>query len=382
MKLYVRFDENITFDVSAGKMIDPKSVRLGRKAKVLPFAEHISIRKLRPREKLSHKIEDRWLSSRKLSFAYIMAYFMIKNGKSVLAGFFDRGDGKYVFMEIKVGNMTIETRYMISIDSSPINFLAMAGRQYDGIFGDKDLSGEPDYISIPYERLLGEVATHVTMLQVAIVLFVVAAITGGFLYYTGVFTRREIIVLKTQKPDMPILSESDIRALSLLITNEALITYKFYVEALPEDIALKSAAFHIIPATNPAKRQNGEIIKQELKGSLSFQFESFYPYRGSKKDRDFYSFEKQIIFTKTRDDLKQASEMESMVRGNKKGFETMIDLCTVLSRGDSGWKFILDEADYKKIVRILNGIYLSPVVVDNLVITEGKTTGEFTYHKF
>ncbi|MHB8108843.1 MAG: hypothetical protein ACYDHW_02295 [Syntrophorhabdaceae bacterium] len=383
MKLYVRFDESMTFDVAAGKVIDPKSQLLGRKVKVVPFAEHISIRKLKPREKLSHKIGDRWISSRKLTFAYIMAYYMIKNEKSVLAGFFERGDGKFVFMEIKVGNMTIETRYMIGIDSTPTNFLAMAGRQYDGIFGNSSLTGEPDYISIPYEKILSEVTTHITILQAAIVLCIFAAITGGFLYYAGIFEKKKIISPETRAlSEIPPLTPADIRALSILITSEALVTYKFYVEALPEDIALKSLAFHISPVSNPTKGKDGKIGKQELTGVLAFQFESFYPFRGSKRFQEFFSFEKGITLTKTRDDLKRAVELEVRAKGNKKGFETMIDFCAVSSRNDTNWKFTLDESDYKKAVRLLNEIYLSPIVIDSLAITEGKTTGEFTYHRF
>ncbi len=380
-KLYVKFEENVVFDVLGGSITDPGGMRPGRGAKIIPFAEHISIRKLKPREKLSHKIGNRWISSRKISLAYLIACYMVKNNKSVLAGFFNRGDGKYIFMEIKIGNMTVEARYMLSIDSSPANFMAMAGRQYDGIFGDGSLMGEPDYINIPYEKLLREVTTSVNILQAAIALVVIGAIMAGGLYWAGVFTKKKVTpAVKAQvKKEIPPLSEAEIRSLSMLITHEALIKYKLYVENLPDDIALKSASFKLLPVPAPPKDQAG---KQELRGTISFQFESFYPFRGSKKNREFYTFDREIAITKTRDDVKAANELEAKLRENKKGFGTLIDFCDLTFRGDKEWKFALSENEYRRTVTILNDIYLSPVVINAMTITDEKTTGEITYYKF
>jgi len=381
VKLYVKFDDNLVFDVLAQKMIDPGMIRLGRSARIIPFAEHISIRKLKPREKLCHRAGDRWISSRRISFAYLMAYYMVKNKKSVLAGFFDRGDGKHVFMEIKAGNMTIETRYMPNVDSSPGNFMAMAGRQYDGIFGDASLSSEPDFITIPYERLLKEVTTGVTVFQAAVVLLIVTALTGAFLYYTGTFPKKTVVPHPHAKvkQGIPPLTGEEIRALSILITSEALVKYKLYVETLPEDIALKSASFRLLPIASPSQGQGG---KQELKGTLSFQFESFYPFRGSRKSGDLFAFEKELVFTKSRSDVPAALNTEGRARQNTRGFETLVDLCDVEARGDKEWKFALAEKEYKNVVRILNDIYLSPVVINSMTVSGDKTVGELTCHRF
>jgi len=376
VKLYVKFDDNLVFDVLAQKMIDPGMIRLGRGARIIPFAGHISIRKLKPREKLCHRAGDRWISSRRVSFAYLMAYYMVKNKKSVLAGFFDRGDGKHVFMEIKAGNMTIETRYMPNVDSSPGNFMAMAGRQYDGIFGDASLSLEPDFITIPYEKLLKEVTRGVTPFQAAVILLIVAAVTGAFLYYTGTFSKKTAVPRSYAevKREIPPLTGEEIRALSILITSEALVKYKLYVETLPEDIALKSASFRLLPG--------GQGGKQELKGTLSFQFESFYPFRGSRKSGDLFTFEKELVFTKSRSDVPAAMKTEGHARQNAKGFETIVGLCDVEARGDKEWKFTLVEKDYKNVVRILNDIYLSPVVINSMTVSGDKTVGELTCHRF
>lgn len=381
MRLYVKFDDNVAFDVLTQKMVDPKAIRLGRGAKIIPFAEPISIRKLKPRERLCHKIGDRWISSRRVSFAYIMAYYMVKNKKTVLAGFFDRGDGKYVFMEIKAGNMTMEARYMLSVDSSPGNFMAMAGRQYDGIFGDTSLAAEPDFINVPYERLLKEVTIGVTPFQAIVVLVVIAVITGAALNYAGVFTKKRVEPPAKARAaqEIPPLTHEEIRALSILITGEALVKYKLYVETLPEDIALRSAAFHILPVAGLPREKGG---KQELKGTLSLQFESFYPFRGSRKSGDLFIFEKELVFTKGRADVQAAMRAQARARQNRKAFETMVDLCDVAARGDKEWKFTVAEKDYGKVVKIFNDIYLSPVVINNITINDGSTVGELTCHMF
>ena len=381
MKLYIKFDDNVAFDVLAQKMVDPKTVRLGRGAKILPFAEHISIRKLKPREKLSHKIGDRWISSRRVSFAYLMAHYMVKNKKTVLAGFFDRGDGKYVFMEIKAGNMTIEARYMLSVDSSPGNFMAMAGRQYDGIFGDASLSAEPDFIDISYEKLLKEVTIGVTSFQAVVALVVVTVMMGAVLNYAGIFTKRktEPTTKAVATKEIPPLTHEEIRALSILITGEALVKYKLYVETLPEEIALRNASFRILPVAGSLR---GKEREQELKGTLSFQFESFYPFRGSKKSGDLFVFGKEIVFTKSRADMQMAMKTQARARQNTKALVTLVDLCDVAARSDREWKFTMAEKDYRNVVKIFNDIYLSPVVINSITVNEGNTAGELTCHKF
>lgn len=378
MKLYVKFEEDIVFDVLAQSMVDPRTIRLGRGSRIIPFAEHISIRKLKPREKLSRKAGDQWISSKKVSLAYLVACYMLKNKKASLAGFFDRGDGKYVFIEIKTGNMTIEARYMPGVDSSPGNFMAMSGRQYDGIFGDVSLSIEPNYINIPYEKLLSEVAIVVTPFRAAVVLIVAALATCFFLFYSGIFTEKKIKQRTGAgvKLVIPPFTGDEVRALSILITSEALVKYKLYIDMLPEDIALRSATFHIPPVSNRAGK---EVGMQELKGVLSFQFESFYPFRGSRRSGDYFVFEKEIVFVKRRNDIQKAKRVEALARRNKKGFETLIELCDVKARGDKEWKFSLIEKDYKNVVKIFNDIYLSPVVINRITVGDGKTVGELTF---
>ncbi len=380
MRLYAIFEENTVFDVIAQKIVDPKTIKLGRGNKIIPFAEHISIRKLKPRERFSHKIGDRWISSRRVSFAYLVAYYMLKNNKTVLAGFFDRGNGKYIFMEIKVGNMTIDVRCMLSVDGNPKNFMVMAGRQYDGIFGDAALSMEPDYINIPYEKLLSEVTIGITPVQAAAVLLIVAVVTCAFLFYSGVFTKKKAqpqMALKARHVIPPFTSD-EIRALSILITNETLVKYKLYIDTLPEDIALRSATIHIVPVADTGKKEG---VQQELKGVLSFQFESFYPFRGSKKSGDFFVFKKELVFVKHKSDVQKANEIIDQAKTNKKSFETLIDFCNVTARSKKEWKFAIAEKDYKNAVKILNDIYLSPVVIEKMTIGSEKIIGELTYHK-
>lgn len=381
MRLYVRFDDKVVFDVLAQKMVDPKAIRPGRGARIIPFAEHVSIRKLKPRERLSHKIGDRWISSRRVSFAYLMAHYMVKNQKTVLAGFFDRGDGKYVFMEIKAGNMSIEARCMLSVDGSPANFMAMAGRQYDGIFGDVCLAAEPDFVDIPYEKLFKETAVGITPLQAVLVLAVVGVIVAAILSNAGIFTKKatESRSKAGAAKEIPPLTDEEIRALSILITGEALVKYKLYVETLPEDVALRSAVFRILPVTGSVRGRGGE---QELKGILSFQFESFYPFRGSRRNGDLYVFGKEIVFTKNRVDVLAAMKVQAAAQQNAKALETLVDLCDVAARGEKDWKFTVAEKNYRNVVRIFNDIYLSPVVINNMTVNEGSTTGELTYHRF
>lgn len=167
--------------------------------------------------------------------------------------------------------------------------------------------------------------------------------------------------------------------MSILITGEALVKYKLYIETLPEDIALRSAVFRILPVTGSVRGRGGE---QELKGILSFQFESFYPFRGSRRNGDLYVFGKEIVFTKNRVDVRAAMKVQATAQQNAKALETLVDLCDVAARGEKDWKFTVAEKNYRNVVRIFNDIYLSPVVINNMTVNEGSTTGELTYHRF
>jgi hypothetical protein len=204
---------------------------------------------------------------------------------------------------------------------------------------------------------------------------------GAVLNYAGVFTKKKMEPRTKARAakEIPPLSHEEIRALSILITGEALVKYKLYVETLPEDIALRGAAFRILPVAGSAR---GVGREQEVKGTLSFQFESFYPFRGSKKSGDLFIFEKEIVFTKRRVDMQAAMKAENRARQNTKAFETLIDLCDVAARGDREWKFTMAEKDYRNVVRIFNDIYLSPVVIDSIIVSEGTTAGELTCHRF
>lgn len=167
--------------------------------------------------------------------------------------------------------------------------------------------------------------------------------------------------------------------MSILITGEALVKYKLYVETLPEDVALKNAVFRILSV---AGSPGGKGREQELKGTLSFQFESFYPFRGSKKSGDLFTFGKEIVFRKSRADMRAAIKAEAKARQNTKAFETLVDLCDVVARGDREWKFAVARKDYRSVVKILNDIYLSPVVIDSITVNEGNTTGKLICHRF
>ncbi len=166
--------------------------------------------------------------------------------------------------------------------------------------------------------------------------------------------------------------------MSILITGEALVKYKLYVETLPEDIALRNAVFRILPVSGSPR---GKGREQELKGTLSFQFESFYPFRGSKKSGDLFVFGKEIVFAKSRVDMQAALKAEDRARQNTRAFETLIDLCDVRPgerSGSSRWP----RRTTGIFVRIFNDIYLSPIVIDTITVNEGNTTGELTCHKF
>ncbi len=167
--------------------------------------------------------------------------------------------------------------------------------------------------------------------------------------------------------------------MSILITGEALVKYKLYVETLPEDIALRNAVFRILPVAGSPR---GKGREQELKGTLSFQFESFYPFRESKKSGDLFVFGKEIVFSKGRADMRAALNAEARARQNTKAFETLVDLCDVAARGDREWKFTVAQKDYRDVVRIFNDIYLSPVVINTITVNGGNTTGELTCHRF
>jgi len=256
--------------------------------------------------------------------------------------------------------------------------MAMAGRQYDGIFGDASLSLEPDFITIPYEKLLKEVTNGVTPFHAVAVLLIVAVAVGAFLYYEGIFTKKvEPRSHAKVKPEIPPLTGEEIRALSISSPVKPWSS-KTLCRYTSEDIALKSAP----SALAGVSRSRGQDGKQELKGTLSFHFESFYPFRGSRKSGGLFTFEEELVFTKNRRDVPAALKTEGRARQNTRGFETLVDLCDVEARGDKEWKFTLMEKDYKNVVRILNDIYMSPVVINSMTVSGDKTVGELTCHRF
>ena len=373
--MLVKFDnqnDNLIYDFIQKKFLQGKESHayIGKRKGVIPFTSSISIKKLRPNTKVNKKFGDSWLSTQKLSLAYILAGLLLKGNKTRLAGFLKKTDKNYIFLEISIVAGAVSASYRWITDT-PQDFLAIEGKSYDIIIGDPEVATE----MVDWSKLWKVYSKDIKPLQMIIASITIFSLMIGTMYMFGVIGGKKKGPSKTgtAAPEkIPPLSAGEIKILSILVTQEILQEYKIYVDSLEDtpDIAMRSATIQI---------KNSEL---NVTGVLSMVYESIYPYPSSTKQGDFYTMKVDKSISKKRQDISKASPVIDAVKANRMdALSALIDAGDVAAREESGWKFsVIIEKNYGATVKMLNAIYFSPVVVNSLTIDESSTRGELFLH--
>lgn len=362
-------DENAIYDFVQGKFVEGKEMHahIGKRKSVLPFSGSMSIKKLRPRTKMNRKFGDSWLSAQKLTMAYILAGFMLKTGKTRLAGFLKKTEKNYIFIEVTIGTGSVTAKYKWITDN-PQDFLAIEGKTYDIIIGDPNVATD----LVDWEKLWKEYSRDAKPLQMILAALVIVSVTIGMLYTFGIVGAKKKTPIRTAPAapeQIPPLSSGEIRVLSLLLTQEILQEYKSHVEALEQtpDIAVSVATIQIRP-----------LSEHKISATLSITYQSIYPYPSSLKEGDFYVMRVEKSLERQRRDISRAVSLVDTVKDNyMTALGALMDAGDVAAREDGGWKFaVVIEKDYARTAAMLNRIYFSPAVVKSLTIDETSTRGE------
>jgi len=362
-------DENAFYDFVQGKFVEGKEAHahIGKRKSVLPFSDSMSIKKLRPRTKMNKKFGDSWLSSQKLTMAYILAGFMLKTGKTRLAGFLKKTEKNYIFLEIVITSGTVSAQYKWITDD-PQDFLAIEGKTYDIIVGDPNVATE----IVDWEKLWKEYSRDTKPLQMVLAAMIVVAVSIGILYAFGIVGVKKKVPVRAApvaKEQIPPLSSGEIRVLSVLLTQEILQEYKDHVEALEQtpDIAISVATIQI-----------RQLNEHKISATLNITYQSIYPYPSSSKEGDFYVMRVEKSLERQRSDISRAVSLVDTVKDNyMAALGALMDAGEVAARENGGWKFsVVIEKDYARTVAMLNRIYFSPAVIKSLTIDETSTRGE------
>ncbi|MCK9228212.1 MAG: hypothetical protein M0P30_10550 [Syntrophorhabdaceae bacterium] len=367
--MLVRFDsynDNVVYDFAQGRFLDQRESR-GLKG-TLPFSVTTTIKKLKPATRISRKIGEQWIGTQKVNMVFLLASYLLKTGKTRLAVFLKKSEKNYIFVEITVAQTTVNASYKWVTDT-PQDFLALEGKSYDAILGEPKVATE----ILDWVKMAKEFSTTAKPLYIAIVLVVIAGFVVGGLYMFGVIGAKPPPPRKTAaelEKENPPLSTGETKILSLLLTQEMLQEYKHVVDSLDQtpDIAMKSATIRINPQGS-----------HEIQGNLTVIYESIYPYPGAKQAGDLFTMQDEKKVTKKREDISIASPLVEAAKKARLGaLETLIDSGNVATRDDNGWKFsVIIEKDYSAVAKMLNSIYMSPVVINSLVIDETSARGDF-----
>lgn len=353
MELFVKVEE--------GFYLNPVSGEIKSQARMsIPLSAPINVRKMKPaNNKFTRKVGDVWLGSNKMSFALILAYLQLKQEKNTVIGIYKHRE-RYFYIE---GSLDMYKQPTLSVgytdaDETPDGFLAVRGKVYDAIFGTTDVRNITFDIIRAYRELLQRVQPlHIAALLVCLILIGYSA--------SVLFQRPPKVVapkvIKQPPPPKPLTPE-EINKLSLMLKNKFIEKYS---EVLSE-----------LDAANGEKWLKGVTLtttptpdRQAI--AVTFNYASFYPFQGAKKDGNGYTWAKPYGESFSREDLKAFSRASA---GPYVCLKYFINY-PVSERVGNRWTISLKEEKHSRIVFLMNLIYSCPCAIKDLSIDEKGLSG-------
>lgn len=362
--MIVKLADEIYVDLESGAVGDVKLSK-AKGARVVDFFHRVNIPKIKPagRGILKKKVGDVYVSSKKMSLWYILSYYMLKEGKKKLVGFYPYREHSFIFIEAtNEGNKRFSLEYKVIDDYTPQSFKELEGKYYDTIFGATNLTN----IVLPFEALHKELLKGTINPKpseiVLVSILVVVAVAVGY-YFLSEWTKPPVKVAVQKAPPPPPLSDTETLRLKQAVSSDLLRAYVSLLGGLGGDRILKTMTMSITTSA------------MTVDGALNVTYASYYPFNGSAKNGDVFTWPDSVTKTKKREDIPSLAP----VRGFDGCMNMLLDMKDVelVSRSGSDWRFTFKLKEYKNAVKLLNSLYMCPFVMESLNIVENEASGGF-----
>ncbi len=349
--MLIRFNESTFVDLLTGARYDKEQ------KKALPFTSDVVFKMIKPSTVYKKKIGDTWISSMKLSLAYLMGHYMLRNDKKRVAGFYLLNDGQHLVIEFEMSNSprALKTNWSIHRET-PQDYLSIEGKAFDAICGNTEVSN----VTIDFPRLYKEAASTVSPANMAAYILIIL-VASGLLYYMLAPTpavNRGPVVAKDAPP--PKLTEAEKESL------QAAMFYQLIDEF--NKLAAESGTEKVFSAVQASASSTDMAVTARL----TVKFISFYPFEGAVKEGDHYSWDKNVSIEKGRPDIAAGSYREGAVclgEMLKGGWD-------VTQRSGDVWHLKLADNSYSNFIHKVNTGVGCQVSLKSLTLTQGVYTCE------
>jgi hypothetical protein len=280
---------------------------------------------------------------------------MLKTNKKRIVGFYRIEEGRYIVMEffISVSPPGIISTWS-SIKEEPRDYLEIEDKVFDAIFGNTPVSNA----AIDFEKLQKDVLHQFKPVYMAAGLLVLILLLIPV--YQLLQKKPPPKPVVTEKPAQITLSEEEASTLHCLVFYDLIDAFNNITLETGEDKIFESMEMNI------GKSQ------QSVTGKIHIKYKSYYPFRGSSKSSDYYTWADNISIEKTKSDLRGISYRDA----DKCLIDIVKDDWEVANRDDRGWCIRYTSDDYKKFINSINRIVACPVQVNSVTMKESKYTCE------
>lgn len=346
--LTVRFNDATCIDVASGNIQDKPS-------KALLFSSPVVFKRIKPSTRYKKKVAALWISATKLSFEYVMAFYMVREEKKRIAGFYHIGDDKYLVVEFEIVASPPGLKSTWSLQKeTPHDYLAIEDKTFDAVFGNTQASDTTIDFDKLYKEVVGGMSPAMQITAGACALLLCAA---AYFYLFADTPKPQLAASPAQQDTQPPpLTDAETRDLQAAVFYELVDSFNKLVADLGNDKVFSAVQVSI---TNNAN---------SVSGKLNVRYRSFYPFATSMKDGDHYSWENNINIEKGRKDLRGGALFKDSIAC----LGTMLkDKWDVTQREDKVWHMKLALPAYRDFIKAVNSVVACPVAVKSIKLNEG-----------
>lgn len=356
--MHIRIDEGLTLDTTAGKVIRadmPKS---------LPFTTAVQIKpkNINPITPQKKRVGNAWVTSSRLSLAYILGVYMVGEKKEKIAAFYpvdalegeDQGSTSWMVIEAYIEDKHVKCEYQI-VQEDPSTYLEVENKFFDAIFGSTDAKTTDIDIAHLYKSLSNEVKPHHAAIVVACI-----GVIFLLLYWGGFIGKEEVVQDNLSHLMGPTpLSDDEANQLRILASGFSVDLFKEITNRLNEDVIVRSYSI------------DTERKDKDVSSTVKVEYASYYPFDGADNTDDrWFKWEQSYTIVAGRNDLGKLSAY--VKKTPEECIDILIDDYVVKSRSDGVWVFLIEEKEYEVTARLLEGLYGCPMSIELATLVEGK----------
>jgi len=347
--LFVRFDESIHLNPVTGEI---KTSAGGS----IPLSTPIVVMKHKPALKHVGNAGGVWFGANKMSFALLLAYVMLKNNKGRVIGFYKYKD-RYLYIE---GAMDMYHRLSIQTGitaegETPEMFITLSGKVYDAIFGTEGIKNI-DFNFIGAYRALSKKVKPIHIAALAASAVIIVFLVHAVFFKPPPVIEVPRIVQKAPPPPPPLSAEESFK---LMAAAKNIFISKF---ADAQDEVAGSRGEKWLKRVVAKTEQNPD--GQSILVDVTFTYNSYYPFTGSKKEGKEYVYTRSYNERLTRQDIGRYQISDT-------GLETCLKYLInydVVERSPQWWLISLKEEKYPRVVFLLRVLSRCPCVIKDMSI--------------